>query len=115
MTVNGWLDFIDVRQWLGLYEYDPMQENVLQMSINAAESSVSSWRLADTPDDWSVCKQTHPHVYAAACRLAGLTYQQNVTPEGFAGFEDSGGIVFPNSSLMVNIRHQARANSPAVG
>lgn len=97
--------------WLGLDESGP----VLAASIATAESLVPTWRLQSGPTDWSIVKQTHPHVYNAAVQYAALVYQSNVTPEGFAGFDEAGGIVIPSNSKVVQIRHQARANAPGVG
>lgn len=106
-----WLDEADVLAWLGLDQTGP----VLSASVQAAESLVPTWRIASGPTDWTAAKQTHPHVYNAAVRLAALTYQQTATPEGFAGFDETGGVLLPATSQMVSIRHMARANAPGVG
>lgn len=106
-----WLEEADVLAWLGLDQPGP----VLSASVQAAESLVPTWRIASGPVDWSTVKATHPHVYNAAVRLAALTYQQTATPEGFAGFEEAGGVILPANSQMVSIRHMARANAPGVG
>lgn len=106
-----WIEEADVLAWLGLDQTGP----VLSASIATAEGLVPTWRLADRPVDWSQAKQTHPHVYNAAVQFAALTYQETATPEGFAGFDAGGGVVLPSNAKIVSIRHQARANAPAVG
>lgn len=106
-----WLDEQDVLAWLGLDSSGP----VLAASIATAEGLVPKWRLQSGPVDWATAKQTHPHVYNAAVRLAALIYQQTATPEGFAGFESAGGVILPDVSQMVSIRHTARANAPGLG
>lgn len=107
----SWIEEADALAWLGLDQSGP----VLSASIAAAEALVETWRIPNRPTDWSVVKATHPNVYNAAVRLACLTYQQTATPEGFAGFEDAGGVLLPANAQIVAIRHQARANAPAVG
>lgn len=109
--MSTWLQESDVLAWLGLDQTGP----VLNGCINAAEREVQGWRLADKPQDWSVVSQTHPHVYQAAVQLASLTYKQSTTVEGFSGFDSAGGIILPDNSQMVRIRHMARANAPGVG
>ena len=106
-----WIEEADVLAWLGLDQSGP----VLAASIATAEGLIPTWRLASRPLDWAAAKQTHPHVYNAAVQFASLIYQENSTPEGFAGFEDAGGVLLPSNAKIVSIRHQARANSPGVG
>lgn len=107
----SWIEEADVLAWLGLDQSGP----VLAASIATAEGLIPTWSLADRPTDWSVAKQTHPHVYNAAVQFAALTYQETATPEGFAGFDAAGGVVIPSNAKIVSIRHQARANAPKVG
>jgi len=109
--VSGWLDTQAVLDWLGLDASGP----VLDACVPAAEATVQGWRLADTPADWNLARTTHPHVYLAAVQYAALLYQSNVTPEGFAGFDEAGGIVNPPNAKIVQIRHLARALAPGVG
>lgn len=106
-----WITTQDVLDWLSLDETGP----VLDACIAVAESLVPTWRLASAPTDWATAKATHAHVYWAAVNLAALYYQSNVTPEGFAGFDDAGGLVQPAQSKIVQIRQMARANTPGVG
>lgn len=107
----SWIEEADVLAWLGLDQSGP----VLDASIATAESLIPLWRIQSGPTDWSFCKQTHPHVYNAAVQFAALTYQETATPEGFAGFEATGGVILPSNAKIVSIRHQARAHAPGVG
>lgn len=106
-----WIVEQDVLDWLGLDQSGP----VLAASIATAEGLVPTWSIASGPTDWTLCKATHPHVYNAAVQFAALIYQETATPEGFAGFDEAGGVVLPSNAKIVSIRHQARANSPRVG
>lgn len=107
----GWLVAQDVLDALGLDQSGP----VLDTCVPASEAAVESWRLADTPPLWDDCKTSHPHVYLAAVQYAALMYQENVTPEGFAGFDEAGGVLLPAHSKVVSIRQLARAHAPGVG
>ena len=106
-----WIEEADVLAWLGLDSSGP----VLAASIATAEGLVPKWRLQSGPVDWATAKQTHPHVYNAAVQFAALVYQETATPEGFAGFDSTGGVLLPSNAKIVSIRHQARANAPGVG
>lgn len=107
----SWLAEQDVLDWLGLDATGP----VLSASVAASEALVETWSIPSPPPDWSLCQTSHPNVYNAAVRLAALTYQQTATPEGFAGFETTGGVLTPDYSQMVSLRLMARANAPKVG
>ena len=106
-----WLDEADVLAWLGLDSTGP----VLSASVATAESLIPTWRLADRPTDWATVKQDYPHIYNAAVQYAALVYQETATPEGFAGFDSTGGVILPSNAKIVSIRHQARANAPGMG
>ena len=106
-----WLVEQDVLDWLGLDQSGP----VLAAAVATAEAALPTWRLASGPDDWTVVKQTHPHVYNAGVQYAALVYQETATPEGFAGFDTAGGVLLPSNAKVVSIRQQARAHAPGVG
>ena len=110
-AVTGWIDEDDVLAWLGLDQSGP----VLAASVATAEGLIPTWRIPDRPFDWTLAKQSHPHIYNAAVQYAALVYQETATPEGFAGFDATGGVLLPSNAKIISIRHQARANAPGVG
>jgi hypothetical protein len=104
-----WIVEEDVLAELGLEAGD----DVLTRRIAAAAATVQVWRSDIT--DFSTVRVAHPNVYDAGVQLAALMYQEKVTPEGFAGFNEAGGLLNPSNAKMVSIRHLARANRPKVG
>ena len=105
----SWIETQDVLDVLGLDQTG----TVLDMCIAASEAQVPTWR--DDIHVWELVKDANPNVYLAGVQFAALIYQENVTPEGFAGFDEAGGLLFPPSSKQTAIRHLARANRPKVG
>lgn len=104
-----WLATQDVLDWLGLDQSGP----VMDACVAATEAHIPTWR--DDIPDWGIVHHAHPDVYLAAVQFAALTYQENVTPEGFAGFDDAGGVLLPSNAKVIQIRRLARANRPKVG
>lgn len=114
MPAAMWIDEQDVLEDLGLAETDER----IPRCIAAAEQTVQEWR--EDIVDWQGgagqgVQFWYPNVYQAGVRLACLLYQQAATPEGFAGFDDGGGILLPENAQMVSIRRLARAHRPKVG
>jgi hypothetical protein len=108
---TGWLAESDVLADLSL----PAADNRLPRCIAAAEETVSTWRAELA--DWPEAAARHPAVYQAGVQLAALLWESNVTPEGFAGFSEAGGVVLPGVDMNKwhQIRRLARAGLPRVG
>lgn len=112
MAGKQWIVEADVLSDLGLAASDDR----VPRCIAAAEQQVQDWR--EDVVDWTGptgVVLNYPDVYQAGVRLACLLYQQAATPEGWAGFDDGGGILLPENAQMVSIRRLARAHRPRVG
>lgn len=115
MTV--WLDVEDVGAHLGVPV--PTSDVQLVAATAAAQSWVELHRSdlpwAATPPPLGTALEG-PHVYQGAVLFAALNYQARNSPEGFAGFDDAGGLVgVGDSAAMSRVYRLLRGRRPAVG
>jgi hypothetical protein len=103
----GWLDARDVSTQLGMADPD----HVVTASTEAAEAQVAAWREDLDLDVW--CP---PDVYRGAVLYAALLVQSRNTPDGFAGFDDAGGVIgLGDSNRMTMVYRLVGARRPKVG
>jgi hypothetical protein len=104
-----WLDPADVAAEVGI----PVPDHRLLACCDASARQVELWRgdLDYTGD----VRSTDPDVYQGAVMYAGLLWQSRNTPEGFAGFEDGGGIIGLDNAKMSMIHRLIRGRMPRVG
>ena len=103
----GWLDAKDVSNQLGMAAPDAL----VDASTEAAESQVETWR-----EDLALDSFCPPDVYRGAVLYAGLLTQSRNTPDGFAGFDDAGGIIgLGDSNRMTMVYRLVGARRPKVG
>jgi hypothetical protein len=103
----GWLDARDVASQLGMPAPDP----IVNASTEAAEAQVELWR-----EDLELDGFCPPDVYRGAVLYAALLTQSRNTPDGFAGFDDAGGIIgIGDSNRMTMVYRLVGARRPKVG
>ena len=103
----GWLKPQDVADQLGMTAPDTL----VTASTGAAEAQVDIWRADLNLDSW--CP---PDVYRGAVLYAALLTQSRNTPDGFAGFDDAGGMVgIGDSNRMTMVYRLVGARRPKVG
>jgi len=115
--VAAWLDVDDVGAHLGVPV--PSSDALLVAATDAAESWVELHRSdlpwQSTPPPLGTALEG-PHVYQGAVLFAALQYQSRNSPEGFAGFDDAGGIIgVGDSSAMSRVYRMLRGRRPRVG
>lgn len=109
----GWLDPVDVSAYLGIPAPD-------QLVVDATEAAESWVELHRSDLDWSTptlgTTPEGPHVYSGSVMFAALNYQARNSPEGFAGFDDAGGVIgIGDSAAMSRVYRLIRGRRPKVG
>ena len=103
----GWLDPRDVAAHLGMASPDDQ----VASSTEAAEAQVELWREDLQLDSW--CP---PDVLKGGILYAALLYQSRNTPDGFAGFDEGGGLIgVGDQQRMTMIYRLVGARRPKVG
>jgi hypothetical protein len=110
---SRWLSAADVAASLGTGEVTAEVER----ATDASMSQVERWRpeLFPTATFPTRPDQIPPDVYLGALRYATLLHDSGNTPEGFAGFDQAGGILIPDSSKMTEVYRLVGARRPKVG
>jgi hypothetical protein len=103
----GWLDARDVATQLGM----PSPDSLVTSSTEAAEAQVETWR-----EDLALDGYCPPDVYRGAVLYAALLVQSRNTPDGFAGFDDAGGLIgVGDQGRMTMVYRLVGARRPKVG
>jgi hypothetical protein len=89
----------------------PSPDPLVEASSEAAETQVEAWR-----EDLNLNASCPPDVYRGAVLYAALLTQSRNTPDGFAGFDDAGGIIgLGDSNRMTMVYRLVGARRPKVG
>jgi hypothetical protein len=103
----GWLDARDVATQLGM----PTPDALVTSSTEAAEAQVETWR-----EDLELDGYCPPDVYRGAVLYAALLVQSRNTPDGFAGFDDAGGMIGIGDQARITMVYRlVGARRPKVG
>jgi hypothetical protein len=103
----GWLDARDVASHLGMASPDAQ----VTSSAEAAEAQVETWR-----EDLALDGYCPPDVYKGAVLYAALLVQSRNTPDGFAGFDDAGGMIGVGDQARITMIYRlVGARRPKVG